>query len=79
MTTEINQLALRLPNGFERRAQRIGRLIGEALARRNLPAGRVDRIRVGPRTADPRHSDRSVAERIADTIPTAINRHAQPG
>ena len=73
MSTEIGQLRLQLPAGFEDRAQRIGRLVGEALAQRDdLPAGRIEQLRVGPVQVDVRHSDRVVARRIADSIHTAV-------
>mgnify|MGYP001769174966 FL=1 len=73
MTTEISHLRLQLPPGFEHRAQRIGRLVGEALARRDgLPAGRIDQLRVGPVQVECRHSDHEVAGRIAASIHIAI-------
>ncbi|MDD5366290.1 MAG: hypothetical protein PHR30_13205 [Gallionellaceae bacterium] len=72
MTTEIGQLKLRLPAGFEARAARIGRLVGEALARRDLPAGRMDQVGVGPLQVDARRSDRAIAEHIAQSIHAAI-------
>lgn len=72
MTTEIGRLALTLPAGFEDRAQRIGRLVGEALAGRELPAGRVARLGVGPVRVDPSSSDRTIAEQIARSIHSAI-------
>ncbi|MFA5083671.1 MAG: hypothetical protein WC474_14050 [Hydrogenophilaceae bacterium] len=72
MTTEIGRINLNLPAGFEARAARIGRLVGEALARRELPAGRIDRIGVGPLKVDARRSDRAIAEHIAQSIHAAI-------
>lgn len=74
MRTEIGQLALNLPAGLEGRAGRIGRLVGEALARRALPAGRIDKLAVGPLSVDVRHSDRAIADRIAESIHAAIGR-----
>ena len=75
MKTEIGQLSLRLPAGFEGRAQRIGRLVGEALARQpDLPAGRLGRVGVGPLQVDPRRSDRAIADGIAQSIGAAIGR-----
>lgn len=75
MKTEIGQLALRLPAGFEDRAHRIGRLVGEALANRtDLPAGRLERVGVGPLKIDPRRSDRAIADGIAQSIGAAIRR-----
>jgi hypothetical protein len=76
MKTEIGQLRLQLPAGLEARAQRIARLVGESLAGRgDLPAGRIERIGVGPLTADGRASDRAIADRIATSIVQAIGRH----
>jgi hypothetical protein len=72
MTTEIGRLNLRLPSGFEGRAERIGRLVGEALAGCELPAGRIAHLKVGPVTVNPRGSDRAVAEGIAQSIRAAI-------
>ena len=73
MSTEIGQLRLQLPVGFEHRAQRISRLVGEALAQRDdLPTGRIEQLRVGPVQVDVRHSDQTVARHIADSIHTAV-------
>jgi len=77
MKTEIGQLNLRLPAGFEARAQRIGRLVGEALARQEgLPGGQHVRIGVAPVRVDPRRSDRAIAERIVQSIHAAIAQHS---
>ncbi|MGD9949707.1 MAG: hypothetical protein AB7U29_14695 [Desulfobulbus sp.] len=73
MSIEIGQLRLELPPGFEKRAQRIGRLVGEALAAYStLPAGRIDHLRVGPVAVETHLSDLRVAQRIADSIHAAI-------
>lgn len=75
MTIEIGQLNLRLPAGFETRASRIGRLVGEALARQqNLPSVRLSQIGVGPLQIDARRSDRAIADGIAQSISAAIGR-----
>lgn len=69
MKTEIGTIRLSLPAGFEGRGQRIGRLVGEALARQEgLPAGQIPHVRVGPVQVDVRRSDRAVAESIAQGI-----------
>jgi hypothetical protein len=74
--TEIGQISLQLPAGFEARAQRIGRLVGEALARQDgLPSGRVERLGVGPVRIDSRRSDRAIAESIATSICAAVRGH----
>lgn len=78
MTTEIGQIHLRLPAQFQRRAHRIGRLVGEALARRDLPPGRIVRVQVGPVMVDARRSDKTIADHIAGTIQAAIGRQTQP-
>lgn len=77
MKTEIGRIQLRLPAGLERRSGRIGRLVGEALARCELPPGRIEHLAVGPVTVDVRRSDRAIAERIAGTIHAAIGRQTR--
>jgi hypothetical protein len=77
MTTEIGRLGLTLPAGFADRAGPIGRLVGEALAACDLPAGRIAQLKVGPVAVDPRGSDRAVAESIAQSIRTAISHGVQ--
>lgn len=73
MTTEIGHLHLQLPPGFEHRAQRIGRLVGETLAQRNdLDPGRINHLGVGPVQVESHHSDHEVAWRIAASIHSAI-------
>lgn len=73
MNTEIGHLRLNLPAGFEARAQRLGRLLGEALAARtDLPAGQIEQLGVGPLHIDPRRSDRAIAEHIAGAIHAAL-------
>ncbi len=75
MTTEIGQIHLHLPAGLERRAGRIGRLLGESLAQGEAPvAGRIDHVAVGPLRIDTRQSDRIIAEQIAGSVRTAIGR-----
>jgi hypothetical protein len=73
MSTEIGHLQLQLPPGFEERAERIGRLVGEALADYgNVPSGRIDHLRVGPLAVGTELSDQRVARQIADSIHAAI-------
>lgn len=73
MKTEISHLQLRLPPGMAHRAQRIGRLVAESLARRGgLPAGRIDTLPVGPLHIDARRSDRALADGIAGAIVRAV-------
>lgn len=66
---DIQNLRLQLPEGFESRAGRIGRLLGDALAQ--YPAtqsARIDQLRVGPLTLKEGASDRQVAQQIAQAI-----------
>ncbi|MCP5524228.1 MAG: hypothetical protein H7A46_22055 [Verrucomicrobiales bacterium] len=77
MSTEIGQLRLTLPPGFERRAHRIGRLVGEALAERTLPAGRLPRVNVGPLKLDARRSNHAIASDLARHIHLAIERQTR--
>lgn len=75
MNAEIGQLRLHLPAGFEHRAQRIGRLLGAALAQTpDLPGGTIDRLGVGPLQIDPQRSDRAIADHLAGAIRTALGR-----
>ena len=74
MRTEIGRLHLQLPPGFEGRAQRLGRLVGEALAARSgLPSGRLERLKVGPLKLDPSRSDRALAGQVAAAVARAIH------
>lgn len=77
MSTEIGQLRLSLPAGFGDRAHRIGRLVGEALARRDLPGGRLDRVAVGPLKVDANRSNHAIADHLARRIHAAIERQAR--
>ncbi len=77
MKTEIGRIQLRLPAGLERRSRRIGRLVGEALAQRELPPGRIDHLAVGPVAVDVRRSDRAIADHIAGNIHAAIGRQTR--
>jgi len=73
MKTEIGQLTLRLPSAFEDRAHAISRLLGEALVRQQgLPGGQITHIDVGPVPVDLCHSDRAIAESIANSIVQSI-------
>jgi hypothetical protein len=74
MPTEIGRLNLRLPAGFEKRAGRIGRLVGTALSTRDLPPGQIEHLSIGPLKIDARRSDHAIAEHIAGAIHGAIDR-----
>jgi hypothetical protein len=76
---EIGLLRIELPAGFERRAGRIARLVGEALAaqpdlagRRPDAAGPIAHLAVPPMHVDPRRSDRAIAGHIAQSIRAAL-------
>lgn len=72
MKTEIGSIGLGLPAGLERRGARIGRLVGESLARSNLPAGTIERLSLGPVAVDTRRTDRAIADSIAGSMIKAI-------
>jgi hypothetical protein len=76
MSTEIGQLRLSLPAGFEKRAGHIGRLVGRALAQRNLPAGRFPQVTVGPLRIDARGSNHAIANHLAEQIHAVIARQS---
>jgi hypothetical protein len=68
----IDTLRLQLPAGFERRAEHIGRLLGDALARIDTgpPAAdlRLDRLALPPITIEAGASDFDVASGIAHSV-----------
>ncbi|HKK56812.1 hypothetical protein [Marinobacter sp.] len=66
---DIQNLRLQLPDGFESRAGRIGRLLGDALAQYPVAqSARIDQLRVGPLTLKEGASDRQIARQIAQSI-----------
>jgi hypothetical protein len=68
----IDTLRLQLPAGFERRAESIGRLLGDALARIDTgapgPDRRLDRLALPPLEIAPGASDFDVAAGIASSV-----------
>jgi len=65
----IDKLRLGLPAGFEHRAARISRLVGEHLARLPVPADvSLDSLRVGRLEVSPALSDSHIAARIASAV-----------
>jgi hypothetical protein len=68
----IDTLRLQLPAGFEGRAERIGRLLGDALARIDTGAPgaelTLERLALPPITLTPGASDFEVAASIASSI-----------
>jgi hypothetical protein len=72
----IGRLRLALPPGFEGRAGRIARLVGDELAGRlPLAAGavRLDRLAVPPVRLAPGASDRQVAGAVAAAIAAGLH------
>ncbi len=65
----IDTLSLQLPAGFEHRAERIGRLLGDALARLEVGSSiALDRLALPPIAIAPGASDRDVAAGIAASV-----------
>ena len=66
----IDTLRLQLPAGFEHRAERIGRLLGDALARIDTGAGDImlDQLAVPPIQLATGASDADVARTIAHSV-----------
>jgi hypothetical protein len=68
----IGTLSLRLPAGFEQRTERIGRLLGDALAAIDIgPPGthaRLDRLALPPLAITPGASDVDVVAGIASSV-----------
>jgi hypothetical protein len=65
----IDTLRIQLPAGFEHRAERIGRLVGEALARIEPAASRaLDRLALPAIAIAPTASDAEIAAGIADSV-----------
>ena len=66
----IDKITLRLPPGFEGRAESIVRLIGERLADMKMPGrgGRIDRMAIGPLTISPGRSDRDIATMVRENL-----------
>jgi hypothetical protein len=70
LTLTIDTLRLQLPAGFEHRAARIGRLLGDALARIDAGPGdlTLHRLAVPPIELAPGASDADVARTIAHSV-----------
>jgi hypothetical protein len=72
----IDTLRLQLPAGFEGRAERIGRLLGDALARIDAGAAgaelTLERLAPPPITIAPGVSDFAVAAGIASSVSRQI-------
>ena len=66
----IDKITLRLPPGFEGRAESIARLIGERLADMKMPGrgGRIDHMVIGPLGVSPGRSDADIASMIGENF-----------
>ncbi|WP_374584063.1 hypothetical protein [Ideonella dechloratans] len=80
MRLEIDHLALQLPAGFEARAPRIARLLGEALARpEHLGGLRLARnaalpaLQLPPLAVQTGHSDAAIAQRLAQSVTAQVH------
>jgi len=69
MTIEISRLNLRLPQGFESRADTIAHRIGAELDKRNWSRDvRMDHLKLPPVSVSPHEGDGAVARKVADAI-----------
>ena len=65
----IDKVNLSLPPGFELRANNIGRLFAEQLARLPITASlNIDRLSIPPLHIQPGETDRVIAQRLAHTV-----------
>ncbi|MCO5977337.1 hypothetical protein [Ideonella oryzae] len=80
MRLEIDHLALQLPAGFEARAPRIARLLGEALARPEHLGGltlardaALPALRLPALPVQAGHSDAAIAQRLAQAVTAQVH------
>lgn len=80
MRLEIDHLALQLPAGFEARAPRIARLLGEALARpehlgslRLAHNAALPALQLPPLAVQTGHSDAAIAQRLAQALTAQVH------
>lgn len=80
MRLEIDHLALQLPAGFEARAPRIARLLGEALARPEHLGGlslarnaALPALQLPPLAVQTGHSDAAIAQRLAQSVTAQVH------
>jgi len=70
---DIQRLRLQLPEGYEHRASRIVRLVGQALAREPVSHnGETAHLHIGPMALPEGATDRQAADRIARAIRTQL-------
>lgn len=69
----IERMKLRLPDGFQHRADRIARLVSEELAEISFETDiTIERLEVPPIKVEPVNDDQQIARRIATAIHTQI-------
>jgi len=69
MTIEIGHLSLRLPQGFESRANTIAHQIGAGLDRQNWNRSiQMDRLTLPPVSVSPHEEDNAIAQRVVAAI-----------
>ncbi|KAB0574346.1 hypothetical protein F7Q92_19705 [Ideonella dechloratans] len=80
MRLEIDHLALQLPAGFEARAPRIARLLGDALARPEHLGGlrlahnaALPALQLPPLAVQTGHSDAAIAQRLAQAVTVQVH------
>ena len=72
----VDRMSLRLPAGFEHRANRIAALVAQQLAATPLSASRViAHLRVGEVETTASHTDHDVAARIGQAIQRELGTH----
>ena len=75
MNLTVDRLSLRLPPGFEHRADTIARRVGDELAQLQWAGGYdLDHLHLAPQTVRPEQSDRQIAAQIARAIHSQITR-----
>ena len=69
----VDRLSLRLPPGFEHRADTIARGVGDELARLPWPGDyHLDHLQIAPQTVRPEQSNHQIAAQIARAIHSRI-------
>ena len=73
MTIKIDRLSLRLPQGFESRADTISHRIGAELSRQHWPQSiSMDRLQLAPVRVSPHEGDDAVAQKVVAAIVQGI-------
>lgn len=75
----VDRLSLRLPAGFEHRANRIAHLVVQRLASAPLTSSRtIEHLRVGEVETTTWHTDHDIATLIGQSIERELGEHARP-